>query len=83
MNKQSRQNGLQDPPALNPVGRPHTQRLTGALEGHPRGGGGAPRRDPYAAVSENAVVSGRRCGYCQIQGHTRPNCPSLQNLNSR
>ena len=39
---------LRDPPTLNPKGRPRTQRLTGALEGRTRGGGGRKRSSTSA-----------------------------------
>ena len=43
------------------------QRLTGALEGHPRGGG-----------EQRAMRGGRTCGACREPEHTRPSCPNLR-----
>jgi len=57
---------IRNPPILNPKGRPRTQRLTGALEGRPRGGG---------AGIQPASQAGRKCGVCREVGHTRANCP--------
>jgi hypothetical protein len=74
------QDGLKDPPVINRKGRPLTQRFTGALEGHPRGGGG---KRPISHVSttnegERAVKrQGIRCGVCREIGHNRTTCPIL------
>jgi hypothetical protein len=61
------QGAIHDPPALNPKGRPRTQRMTGVMEGRPRGGG----------ASIPKVILGRRCGVCRQEGHTRSTCPLI------
>ncbi|KAF5383675.1 hypothetical protein D9615_003671 [Tricholomella constricta] len=47
---------IHDPPISNPKGRPRTQRMTGAIEGPARGGGGARR-------GLRGQSSGRKCGH--------------------
>jgi len=70
---------LHDPATLKPKGRPRTQRLTGALEGHARGGGGRKRSSTSAAGSEQVAKRGRpnRCGVCRQEGHNQSNCSLL------
>lgn len=62
-------------------GRPQTQRLTGALEGQPRGGGGAkwPIADVVGANERATKRQPTRCGICREFGHYRTTCPTLQN----
>jgi len=63
-----KQEAIHDPPALNPKGRPRSQRMTGVAEGHPQGGGaGIP--------VQNAGNSGQKCGVCFQEGHTHWTCP--------
>lgn len=57
---------VREPPIITPKGRPRDQRLTGALEGRPRGGG-APKKP-----------GSRNCGICRRPGHNRNTCPRLQ-----
>ena len=58
------QEAIHDPPALNPKGRPRSQRMTGVMEGRPQGGG--------ASIPK---ALGRKCGVCRQEGHTRSTCP--------
>ncbi|KAJ7785372.1 hypothetical protein DFH07DRAFT_698297, partial [Mycena maculata] len=63
---------IHDPEIIRHKGRPRTQRLTGALEGRPVGGGGqASKRRRADRGKENA----RRCALCHKEGHNRTTCP--------
>ncbi|KIJ99057.1 hypothetical protein K443DRAFT_102897, partial [Laccaria amethystina LaAM-08-1] len=62
---------IHDPPALNPKGRPRSQRMTGAAEGCPRGGGAS-----IICIPElNPGSSRRKCGVCCQEDHTHSTCP--------
>ncbi|KAH0578224.1 hypothetical protein H2248_004005 [Termitomyces sp. 'cryptogamus'] len=65
---------LQEPPILNPKGRPRSQRLTGVGEGQRQGGGG----QYIAAVMKRNRMYNRACRECREQGHDRRNCPRLR-----
>jgi hypothetical protein len=67
---------LQDPPTIKQKGRPRSQRLTGALEGRARGGGGSILRSRQAATGSGAA--NRLCGVCRMSGHNRTTCPLNQ-----
>ena len=58
---------LQDPPTIKQKGRPRSQRLTGALEGHARGGGGSILRSRQAGGVNRLCVVSR----CRTNGHNR------------
>ncbi|KAJ7690276.1 hypothetical protein B0H17DRAFT_936277 [Mycena rosella] len=77
---------IHDPPVVHHKGRPRTQRLTGALEGRPSGGGGTQTKKRRMEDSENIELNGithkkscRRCGLCGKEGYNRATCP-LQSL---
>ncbi|KAF8959346.1 hypothetical protein BDZ97DRAFT_1838584 [Flammula alnicola] len=63
---------MHEPAVFNPKGRPRQQRITGALEGRPRGGGAT-----SASASSRGTAAGRRCGACRELGHTRAKCPHI------
>ncbi|KDQ29799.1 hypothetical protein PLEOSDRAFT_1039490 [Pleurotus ostreatus PC15] len=72
------------PTPLNPKGRPRTQRITGAIEGRPRGGGASgSRRIPSPSIDvlepRQPAMAKRvlRCGMCRCPGHNRLACPLL------
>ena len=67
---------LQDPPTIKQKGRPRSQRLTGAVEGRARGGGGSLLQSRLAASSSG----NRLCGVCRKSGHNRATsgCPLMQ-----
>lgn len=80
---------IQDPPALNPRGRPRTTRLHAAREGVrirtrlqsrlAAADGPALNGSAQAEQPPNQVTSGpapRRCGKCQGVGHDRRRCPN-------
>ena len=73
---------LNDPPVVTQKGRPLTQRITGAAEGRPRGGGakhtvsgtlGMEERGPQATSKRQGVC----CGVCREVGHNQTTCPIL------
>ena len=68
---------LREPPILNPKGRPRQKRITGALEGRPRGGG--------AGSGSRSAVAGRKCGACRQTGQCHksqvPLCPAKLETN--
>ena len=72
---------LKGPPVISRKGRPHTQRLTGALEGRPRGGGAKRTISDVLGAGEKGATKRQptRCGICREFGHNRTTCPTLQN----
>lgn len=87
--EEARSTLIHDPPVIQQKGRPRSARLTGAIEGRPRGGGPSVRS---RARSENTAATPiasqahhestmsmtqkapRKCGLCRREGHTRQNC---------
>ena len=72
---------LKGSPVISRKGRPQTQRLTGALEGRPRGGGGAKRPiSDVVGASEKGATKRQptRCGICREFGHNCTTCPTLE-----
>ena len=76
---------IHDPPVIRNKGRPRSARITGPLEGRPRGGGAKAAKISAREDYDNngAVHSGqgnrrRRCGMCRQEGHYRSNCPLSQ-----
>ncbi|KAJ6466082.1 hypothetical protein DFH09DRAFT_905465, partial [Mycena vulgaris] len=72
---------IHDPPAIQHKGRPRTERLTGALEGRPVGGGA---RAGKRRLDENPEKENdndpprkkvrRQCALCHQEGHNRTTC---------
>jgi hypothetical protein len=66
---------IKDPPALNPKGRPRTQRLTNSTtEGRAQGGGGDAVQRRLLAAAAAGDNRNRRCGLCRVEGHNRTTC---------
>ncbi|KAJ7747698.1 hypothetical protein DFH07DRAFT_776006 [Mycena maculata] len=77
--EETRLEEIHDPPILLGKGRPRTERLTGATEGRPRGGGAgirAVQRPQYQAptLSTAAKTVSKRQNQCTIPGHNRMSC---------
>ena len=73
---------LKGPPVISRKGRQQTQRLTGALEGRPRGGGAKRTISDVLGASEKGATKRQptRCGICHEFGHYYSSiCPTLQN----
>ncbi|KAF8225202.1 hypothetical protein L208DRAFT_1307299, partial [Tricholoma matsutake] len=68
---QNQHHGYYDPPVIHRKGRPLMQRLTGALEGRPRGGGAGHHSEILAMGSQAGAARRQltRCGICREAGH--------------
>ena len=82
-NAQDRHEHIHDPPVIRNKGRPRSARITGPLEGQPRGGGAKATtrisaredHDDNGAIPSGQENRRRRCGMCRQEGHNRSNCP--------
>ena len=84
-NAQDHREHIHDPPTIKNKGRPRSARITGPLEGKPRGGGAKATRgsaredhDENGAIPSGQENHRRRCGMCRQEGHYRSNCPLSQ-----
>ena len=55
---------IHDPTALNPKGRPRSQKMMGPMEGHNQGG-------MSSIILQKVRSSGQKCGVCHQEGSTR------------